>query len=310
MNREGISLLNCRLTGDAMSWFAIAFISAVLSAASAVSQKKVLFSLSALEFSFFVSLLNILFAVPFFFSFNIGAISPESIVVLFIKSIMGALAFYNVMLALKNLDISGALPLLVLTPGIVALFAFLFGLEKLTIIQLSGMFLLLTGTYLLEMKPKQAVTEPFKIFSRSANYHYIGYALLFFSASSILDKVLLGNYKMPPGAFMAFQQVFYALVIGVIYFLSKAEKRNPFASFDKKIWFWLILIAALTAGYRYTQIKAVKIAPVSLVLSVKRISVFIAVVVGGHLFNEKNLLKKALATAIMVAGAIMIMEEG
>jgi uncharacterized membrane protein len=293
-----------------MNWFFIALISAVLSAASAISQKKVLFSLSALEFSFYVSLFNIFFAIPFFFAFNIGSISPESIAILFIKSVMGALAFYFVMLALKNLEISGALPLLVLTPGFVALFAFLFNLEKLSVIQISGMFLLLTGTYLLEMKPKQALTEPFKVFSKSANYHYIGFALLLFTASSILDKVLLGKYKMPPNAFMALQQIFYAIVITVIYLISSVKKRNPLISFDKKIWFWIILISVLTAGYRYTQIRAIKIAPVSLVLSVKRISVFIAVVIGGRLFNEKNLLKKALATAIMVAGAIMIMEEG
>jgi drug/metabolite transporter (DMT)-like permease len=293
-----------------MNWFFIALISAVLSAAAAVSQKKVLFSLSALEFSFLVSLFNILFSIPFFFAFDLGSISPESIAVLFIKSVMGAFAFYNVMLALKNLDISGALPLLVLTPGFVALFAFLFGLETLSIIQISGMFLLLAGTYLLEMKPKQALTEPFKIFSKSVNYHHIGFALILFTASSVLDKVLLGKYKMPPNAFMAFQQVFYGIVIGAVYLVSSKTKRNPLNSFDKKIWFWIILIAVLTAGYRYTQIKAIKIAPVSLVLSVKRISVFIAVVIGGKLFKEKNLLKKTLATAIMVAGAIMIMEEG
>jgi drug/metabolite transporter (DMT)-like permease len=293
-----------------MNWFYIALISAVLSAASAISQKKVLFSISALEFAFFVSLFNILLSIPFFFSFDIGSISPESIAILFIKSVMGALAFYCVMLALKNLDISGALPLLVLTPGFVAVFAFVFNLETLSIIQISGMFLLLVGTYLLEMKPKQALTEPFKVFTKSRNYHYIGFALILFTASSILDKVLLGKYKMPPNAFMAFQQLFYAIVIGVVYLFSSEIKRNPLTSFDKKIWFWIILISALTAGYRFTQIKAIKIAPVSLVLSVKRISVFIAVVVGGRLFNEKNLLKKALATAIMVAGAIMIMEEG
>src|ERR1035437_9793221 len=212
-----------------MSWFYIALISAILSAASAVSQKKVLFSLSALEFSFLVSLFNILFSIPFFFAFDIGSISSESLAVLFIKS---------------------------------------------------------------------------------ANYHYIGLALLLFTASSILDKVLLGRYKMPPNAFMAFQQVFYGIVIGAVYLFSSKIKRNPLNSFDKKVWFWIILIAVLTAGYRYTQIKAIKIAPVSLVLSVKRISVFIAVIIGGKMFNEKNLLKKALATAIMVAGAIMIMEEG
>jgi uncharacterized membrane protein len=293
-----------------MNWFYIALISAVLSAASAISQKKVLFSLSALEFSFLVSLFNIIFSIPFFFAFDMGSISPESMALLFIKSVLGAFAFYNVMLALKNLDISGALPLLVLTPGFVALFAFLFGLEKLSILQLSGMFLLLAGTYLLEMKPKQAVTEPFKIFTKSANYHYIGFALLLFTASSILDKVLLGKYKMPPNAFMAFQQVFYGIVISAVYLFSSKTKHNPLTSFDKKIWFWIILIAVLTVGYRYTQIKAIKIAPVSLVISVKRISVFIAVVIGGRLFNEQNLFRKALATAIMVAGAIMIMEEG
>ena len=100
------------------------------------------------------------------------------------------------------------------------------------------------------------------------------------------------------------------IVIGAVYLFSSKTKRNSFNSFDKKIWLWIILIAVLTAGYRYTQIRAIKIAPVSLVLSVKRISVFIAVIIGGKLFNEKNLLKKTLATAIMVAGAIMIMEEG
>ena len=293
-----------------MNWFFIALISAILSAASAISQKKVLFSLSALEFSFYVSLINILFAIPFFFTFSVGSISPESIAILFVKSIMGALAFYCVMLALKNLDISGALPLFVLTPGFVALFAFLFSLETLSIIQISGMFLLLLGTYLLEMKPKQAFLEPFNIFTKSANYHYVGFALILFTASSILDKVLLGKYKMPPNAFMAFQQIFYGIVIGIIFLFSSVKKRNSLNSFDKKIWLWIILIAVLTAGYRYTQIKAIKIAPVSLVISVKRISVFIAVVIGGRMFNEKNLLKKALATAIMVAGAIMIMEEG
>jgi drug/metabolite transporter (DMT)-like permease len=293
-----------------MNWFFIALISAVLSAASAISQKKVLFSLSALEFSFLVSLFNLLFSIPFFFAFDIGSISPESIAILFIKSVMGALAFYNVMLALKNLDISGALPLLVLTPGFVAIFAFLFGLESLSAIQISGMFLLLSGTYLLEMKPAQAITEPFKIFSKSVNYHYIGFALLLFTASSVLDKVLLGKYKTPPNAFMAFQQLFYALVIGALYLYSFLRNRSKSVPFDKKIWFWIIFISILTMGYRFTQIKAIKIAPVSLVLSVKRISVFIAVVVGGRMFNEKNLLKKALATAIMVAGAIMIMEEG
>lgn len=293
-----------------MSWFLIAFISAVLSAASAISQKKVLFSISALDFAFYVSLLNFVLAVPFFFMADLSIVTAESIILLAIKSVMGALAFYCVLNALKNLDISGALPMLVLTPGFVALFAFIFNLETLTAIQLTGMLMLLVGTYLLEMKPKQALTEPFKVFTKSKNYHYIGFALLLFTASSLLDKLLLGKYKMAPASFMAFQQLFYAVVISALFFFKKTKGEKTFIAFNRQVWFWIIVVSILTIGYRYSQIKAIKIAPVSLVLSVKRISVFIAVVIGGRLFNEKNLFRKAAATAIMVAGAIMIMEEG
>ena len=41
-----------------MEWFALAFTSALLSAGSALCEKKVLFKLGALEFSFLVSLLS------------------------------------------------------------------------------------------------------------------------------------------------------------------------------------------------------------------------------------------------------------
>jgi len=50
-----------------MTWFAVAFISALLSAFAAITQKKVLFKLEALEFSFWLSLANLFFSIPFFF---------------------------------------------------------------------------------------------------------------------------------------------------------------------------------------------------------------------------------------------------
>ncbi|MEO8232143.1 MAG: hypothetical protein ABI638_07655, partial [Ignavibacteriota bacterium] len=62
-------------------------------------------------------------------------------------------------------------------------------------------------------------------------------------------------------------------------------------------------------GYRYTQIVAVSLASVALVLAIKRTSVFWATVIGGKLFNDKDLLKRSLAAVLIIIGAILILRE-
>ena len=107
-----------------MTWFVVAIISALLSAFAAITQKKVLFNLGALEFSFLLSIVNLVFSVPFFFFIDYETINTLNLSILFAKSVIGVLAFLCVMISLKNLEISNALPLLALTPGFVAVFAF------------------------------------------------------------------------------------------------------------------------------------------------------------------------------------------
>jgi len=292
-----------------MSWFHFAILSAIMSAASAVSQKKVLFKLDAMDFVFWISVFNLVFSIPFFFTIDYSTLQAVNVLILFGKSVLGALSFICIMYSLKNLEISGALPLMVLTPALVAIFGFIFIGDTLSMMQISGIVLLMVGTYLLEMRPNQKLLEPFKIFKESKYYYFIGAALLLFTLTSILDKLLLGRHKVPPGAFMALQQLFYMVVVAFIYLFYKRRSKAPKMAVNSSIWVWLIVIAVLTIGYRYTQILAVKKGPVAAVLAVKRTSVFMAAVIGGRLFKESSLWQKTLATAIMVIGAILIMED-
>ncbi len=289
-----------------MSWFILAFISAVFSATASISEKKVLFNLGALEFSFLLALINLIFSIPFFFGINFAAVSYLSIIVMYFKTILGTLAFLCVMLALKNLEISKALPLLVLTPGLVAIFAFIFLGETLSSIEVTGMLLLLSGTYLLETKARQGILDPFRVFVKSKSYHYVIFALLLFTTTSVLDKLLLSRYKLEPVAFMGFQQLFLAINFAIIFFIFGRKSGGIKKLAGSGTLKWIIFVSALTILYRYAQIEAVKLAPVALVLSIKRVSVFFASVGGGKIFNEEDLLKKSIATAAMVAGAIMI----
>lgn len=288
-----------------MEWFILALTSALLSASAAISQKRVLFDLDALEFSFLISIFNLIFSIPFLFAVDYSAVNELSLLFLYFKTILGALAFWCVMLAIKNMEISGALPLMVLTPGLVAVFAFLLLGETLVKFEIFGMLLLLSGTYILERRGNDLL-QPFKVFYKSKNHHYIIFALLLFTATNILDKWLLRDFKLEPFAFMGFQQIFLMINFTVMILLFGMKPKKLISNLDKGLWRWIIFISILTVGYRYTQIEAVKIAPVALVLSMKRTSVFFATVIGGKIFKEHHLLRKTIATLIMIGGALLL----
>ncbi|MGE5398992.1 MAG: EamA family transporter [Ignavibacteriales bacterium] len=289
-----------------MNWFFLALISAVFSAAAAISQKKVLFRIEGPEFSFLVSVTGLLYSIPFFITTDYSHLQPFNLFILFIKTIPGTIAFLFVMLSIKNLEISKALPLLALTPGLVAIFAFLLIGDQLTLAETGGIVLLFVGTYLLEARAGQKIFDPFLVFIRSKQHHYVITALLLFTATSIADRWLLGRYKLMPDAFMGFQQLFLAMNFFVLMLWMKKKPLQLMKSVDSGVWKWIAFIALLTIVYRFTEILAVKSASVALVLSIKRVSVFFAVVVGGRLFKESNLLVKAMATALIVAGVMLI----
>jgi drug/metabolite transporter (DMT)-like permease len=293
-----------------MNWFLLAFISAVFSAASAISEKKALFSLNALDFSFLVSLVTLLFSIPFFLDVNYENIFSVSMQILFLKTILSAAAFLFVMLSIKNLEISEALPLLALTPGLVAVSGVLIINDTLTILEWGGIFLMLAGTYMLEIKKEtKSFFEPFKGLFNSKKYLYVLVALILFTTTSLLDRVLLKDYNLPPYTFMAFQQLFYAVIFTVVVLIKYKGICRPVKEITKKAFHLIIIISVFTVIYRYTQIEATKLAPVALVLSVKRLSVLMAIIFGGKLFREDNLLRRVIAAIIILVGATILMNN-
>jgi len=292
-----------------MMWFLVALLSSFLSAFAAITQKKVLFNLKPLEFSFYLSLVNLLFSIPFFFFIDYQTINSQNLSILFIKSLIGALAFLCVMTALKNLQISNALPLLALTPGFVAVFAFFILDEKLKYYEIIGLISLILGTYILESKSLKEVLVPFSVFIKSKYHQFILAALLLFTASSIMDKVLLIKLNLTPTSLTAFQHIFFALLFSIIYLIAnKSISKKEIFTFKENLG-WIALISILTIGYRFSQIWAVSLASVALVLAVKRTSVLWATIIGGKIFKDTNLLKKVIAVIFILVGAILILRD-
>lgn len=293
-----------------MTWFYLALISAVFSALAAISEKKALFKLDALDFSFFVSIVTLIFSIPFFFNAPLDMSLSTPLIILFAKAILSALAFLCVMLAIKNLEISEALPLLALSPGLVAILGVLLIQDTLVLNEWIGLFLMLVGTYILELrKDDQSIFDPFKSLMRFNKYKYVFFALILFSITSLIDRVLLKDFKLPPFTFMAYQQLFFALIFTTFILFRNKKITAVFKTLNRNIIYLIIIISVFTVIYRYTQIEATKIAAVALVLSVKRLSVLMAILIGGKLFKESNVLKRAIAAVIILTGLIILVNN-
>ncbi len=288
-----------------MVWFWLALASAVLSAMASIVEKKVLFRLDALEFSWTLSVFTMLFSLPLFAFVDYSLLTPAALGVLFGKNILGALAFYFVMQSIRKLELSEALPMMTLTPGLAAIVAWPLLGEALDGSEIAGMGLLLVGTYVMETVKGRSLLHPFAVFFKSDKHQYIIAALLLFTATSILDKVLLIDMSLGPVPLMAFQHVFNPVVF-LVFMLAAKRKPGGFTRFPREALLWIAVVAVLTLGYRFAQIEAVYIAPVALVLAVKRVSVFIAAMAGGKIFDESNLLRKGFAIVLLLAGATLV----
>jgi drug/metabolite transporter (DMT)-like permease len=124
-----------------------------------------------------------------------------------------------------------------------------------------------------------------------------------------MDKLLLIRLNLTPIALTAIQHLYFAFLFAAIYFFYAYRTKLPKISLKKNDIWWIILISVLTIGYRFTQIVAVSMASVAIVLAVKRTSVFWATIIGGRIFKEENLLKKTLAVIFIVAGTILILRD-
>jgi len=289
-----------------MFWFVMASCSAVLSAAAAVTQKKVLLRAHALEFSFLLSIVIMGLSLYVPLSMDVTAVPWRTLVLILAKGVLGGVAFLCVMMALERDQISSVLPLLGLTPAITALVShvaigeFLEGWEWL------GIALVVVGTSLLERRP--GAEFPGSSPRLSPSHYFIGAAVVLFAVSSVADKVLVSSYKTDSRIVLLYQHAAYCCTFGGLLLVRRVSVQRISATWREQ-WPYLLAIALLTIAYRFTQLEATKDAPVALVLAVKRTSILYASLLGGKLFSEERLGVKLAGASLIVASGFVILRN-
>ena len=289
-----------------MNWILLATCSALLSATAAVAQKRTLFRMHALEFSFLVSAAVLALSLFVPFTTDVLALPGRALTVLAVKSVLGGVAFLLVMMALERNAISNALPLMGLTPAVTALLALALLHESLKPWQWFGLALMLAGTWALELgSRKPAPGTPGATFGTGRHRLMFG-ALLLFALSAVADRLLLSGMRVPPNVVLFHQNLVYTVMFGGM-LLVRRVRFTELAGRGREQWALVVAIAVLTLGYRFFQLQATRVGPVALVLAVKRTSIVYASFFGGRMFSEERLVPRVAGAALIVAAGFLFL---
>ena len=291
-----------------MPWYGFGLSAAVLAATAAILEKWLLKRMNVWQMSAWFSLVTVALVLPILWTSkaSLSSLSPTLWGVILLKSLFEAVQFVCVMMGIKRLGISITLPLMALSPGLVAIAASLVISDPLTLPQWGGLMFMIVGMYVIQLKGNEDWWKPFVKLVTEKNQWVISIALLASVTVALLDKTILSAYKVSPQLFISVQQWCLAGVFLTILGIRKGIAADKAIKWNPKILCGLLFLAVITIGYRFLQMKGVMIAPVALVLSARRTSVVMASLVGGALFKEEGFLRRSIAAAIVAGGALLL----
>jgi transporter family protein len=289
-----------------LEWFIYAFGSAIFIAIAHLLNKKVLKHEHALEFSASRGLLSLILALILIPFINFQIPIAAYFAVFFVAIMVGAGTIFF-MKSIRHGDISNITPLTNISPLFLLIIAFFVLGEIPSKRQYIGVFLLLLGTYALEVGVNnKGFLEPIKIFFKSKVIHHMIFAMGIFSITATMDKLIVGSYVNQ------WTYLFLLMIFRSGFLIAVETYQNSFKEIIKDIKkdFKLLSINSTSlfiADILYLSAVAIPGAMISLIIPIKRMSTLFTTMFGGRMFHENNLLVKVLACIIMIWGAVFIL---
>lgn len=284
-----------------MTWLYLALGSAVIWGVSAVLQKDASHGEHAIQFSASSALLTGVLALSLipFVNFQISSYVWG---LLALSGLVSGTAYYLGAKGFKYLSLSEASPLYNLGTVIGVFLAVTLLGETLTISQITGVILIIFGTYVLELKGSNFFGPFIKLF-KSEKIHYVLWATFLSSVLAVLSKYILGFIE--PMTYMFVHLAIVAIFFVILVFTRHDGIKDIKKGFKVHRWA-IIMISSLTLLGAFTDLYAIKLGEVALFLPVMRMWTLIAVVFGGTFYKEGHMRNRIIATSIMLLGVFII----
>ncbi len=283
-------------------WLLFAFLTAFFESLKDVTSKLGLKNVNEYVLTWAMFAFSLFLLLPLLFFIEIPNLNQRFFLALISGGFINMIAFLLYTKAIKISDLSVTVPLVSSTPLFLLVTSPLIVQEYSTFSDVIGIILIVIGAYFLNLKTQEKnYFAPFQsLLTHKGSQYMLGVAFLW-SFSANIDKVGVQNSST---LFWAISNhIFLTICIFPIAFY---QAKNLFLS-QLKTHFFTLLPIGLTQGFVILfQMKAIEIALVSQVISVKRLSTLLSVFWGYLLFKETNIKSRAIGATIMILGVIVI----
>ncbi len=285
-----------------MMWFVLAIFAAIFETAAILVEKKTLIKEHALEFCCLVSLFAFIISFSFVSKVNFD-LNFNLYLLIFIASLFVTIGYLFVAKGIRHMDVSIASPLLIFSPALVAILAFIFLGERLKGIQVAGVMILVFGGYFLNSDGSMRFLRTFKKMYESKAVKHILFGIFIWSFARLFDKYLLDFISQYTYLFIIhfFIMINFLVILFIFYDGFEGIKHGVEGSFK-----WLFLMAVLIVFARLSYLSALKVAYLSLVFVIFKSSNLLATIVGGSIFHEKKVLHRVIAAVVMIIGIYLV----
>jgi drug/metabolite transporter (DMT)-like permease len=288
-----------------LTWLIFGILTAFFEAVKDVFSKQNLKKNDEYVVAWSLAFFSALFLVPFLFFIKIPQLNPQLNPLFWIALLIGgsinAVTAILYIKAIKLSDLSLTVPLVALTPLFMLLTSPLIVGEYPNFFDFIGIFLIVTGSYLLNIKEKsQGYLAPFKALLHEPGPKLMLIVAFLWSITSNFDKIGVQNSSPIFWLFSLFTAMSVLLLPVLVH-----KTPNP----SRKIMQQLPMLATMgfvnALGVVF-QMQALTMTLVVQVIAVKRTSVLMGVLFGHFIFKEKDIQQRLLGAAIMILGVFFI----
>ena len=244
---------------------------------------------------------SVIFLIPWVIYTGIPALNTQFAIALLIGGSINAVTAVLYIKAIKVSDLSLTVPLVALTPLFMLITSPLIVGEYPKLFDYIGILLIVTGSYLLNIKEKsQGYLAPFKALVKEPGPKLMLIVAFLWSITSNFDKIGVKNSSPIFWLFSLFSTMTVLLLPVLLH-----KTPNP----SRKILKQLPMLAAMgffNAVGVLCQMQALTLTLVVQVIAIKRTSVLMGVLFGHFIFKEKDIKQRLLGAAIMVFGVFVI----
>jgi drug/metabolite transporter (DMT)-like permease len=287
-----------------LNWFILALACALFTACCDAMSKRIMQNIDEWTTGAIVLGIGCLVMLPVFLSLPLRPLSLKLVVLLAVALPLEALAYYLFLSAIRMAPLSLTVPLLALTPVLTIFSSAVLLNERITISGAMGICFVTIGAYVLNADLMRLnLLAPVKaIFSNPGSRRMFLVAVIW-SFTSPLGKMGVQLYgPIPYGYLLLFGDLIVFSAIAVC----RVKTGEPRTRITRSTYFMFAFAGLLMAAAEVTHFLALSMAPVSYMISVKRLSLVFGVILGWFFFGEHNIRYRLGGACAMVAGVFFI----